>query len=68
MTEYHVGCGALGIYAGRINKKGDMWVSKSDVTEEAIWAVVDYLTATGYKWTDPACGTGYTLILTKEVK
>ena len=43
MTEYHVGCGMLGIYAGRLNKKGDQWLSKSDVTEEAIHSVFDYL-------------------------
>lgn len=43
MTEYHVGCGILGIYAGRLNKKGDQWLAKSDVTEEAIMSVFDYL-------------------------
>ena len=43
MTEYHVGCGMLGIYAGRLNKKGDQWLSKSDVTEEVLNSAFDYL-------------------------
>ena len=43
MTEYHVGCGIMGIYAGRLNKKGNQWLSKSDVTEEALHSVFDYL-------------------------
>ena len=41
--EYHVGNGLCGIYAGRLNKKGNMWLSKSDVTDEAIKAVAQYL-------------------------
>lgn len=43
MDEYHVSAGAFGIYAGRINKKGDKWLEKSDVTDEALCAVRDYL-------------------------
>lgn len=43
MAKYHVGCGALGIYAGILNKKGDMWINKSDVTDEAINAVAQFL-------------------------
>lgn len=43
MTEYHVGCGIFGIYAGRLNKKGDQWLSKSDVTEEVLNSAFDYL-------------------------
>ncbi len=43
MTEYHVGCGIAGIYAGTLNKKGDMWTNKSDVTYEAIMAVAYFL-------------------------
>lgn len=43
MAEYHVGCGAFGIYAGRLNKKGDMWVSKSEVTDEVLSSAFDYL-------------------------
>lgn len=43
MTEYHIGCGITGIFAGTLNKKGDMWINKSDVTDEAIAAVAQYL-------------------------
>lgn len=43
MAEYHVGCGAFGIYAGTINKKGDQWVNKTDVTDEALAAVTTYI-------------------------
>lgn len=42
MAEYHVGCGALGIYAGTLNKKNNMWLHKSDVTNEAFNAVAQY--------------------------
>ena len=42
MAEYHVGCGAFGIYAGTLNKKKTMWQNKSDVTEEARQAVIMY--------------------------
>lgn len=43
MPKYHVGCGAFGIYAGTLNKKGDMWLHKSDVTSEAIDAVISHM-------------------------
>ena len=43
MAEYHVGCGITGIFAGILNKRGDMWLNKSDVTNEAIAAVAQYL-------------------------
>lgn len=43
MAEYHVGCGITGIFAGTINKTSTMWVNKSDVTDEAISAVAQYL-------------------------
>lgn len=43
MAEYHVGCGAFGIYAGTLNKRGDMWRNKSDVTMEAMGAVAQHL-------------------------
>ena len=42
MTEYHVGCGVFAIYAGTLNKKGNMWLHKSDVTDEAFNAVAQY--------------------------
>ena len=43
MAEYHVGCGITGIFAGTINKTNTMWVNKSDVTDEAIKAVAQFL-------------------------
>lgn len=43
MPEYHVGCGIAGIYAGTVNKKGDMWKNKSCVTQEAILAVISHM-------------------------
>lgn len=44
MVEYHVGCGAFGIYAGTLNSRNkSLWQNKSDVTDEAIGAVTDYL-------------------------
>lgn len=42
MAQYHVGCGITAIYAGTLNKKGNMWVNKSDVTDEAFNAVAQY--------------------------
>jgi hypothetical protein len=43
MANYHVGCGIAGIYAGTLNKKGNLWTNKSDVTDEAISAVAQFL-------------------------
>lgn len=44
MAEYHVGCGAFGIYAGTLNSKNkNLWQNKSEVTDEAINAVRDYM-------------------------
>lgn len=43
MAEYHVGCGLAGIYAGTLNQTGKLWRNKSDVTEEALCAVAQYL-------------------------
>lgn len=62
MAQYHVGCSAITgtIYAGTINKKGDQWVNKNDVTDEAQCAVRDCLEyhanqnhshTFGYSWT-----------------
>ena len=41
--EYHVSMGLFGIYAGITNKKGDKWLDKTDVTDEAINAVAGYM-------------------------
>ncbi|MBQ1572197.1 MAG: hypothetical protein IIZ78_13805 [Clostridiales bacterium] len=43
MANYHVGCGITGIFAGTLNKNGDMWVNKSDVTDEAVIAVAQFI-------------------------
>lgn len=44
MAEYHVGCGAFGIYAGTLNSKNkSLWQNKSEVTKEAVSAVAQYL-------------------------
>lgn len=52
MAEYHVGCGLAAIYAGTLNPKTkggyQTWRNKSDVTEEAIGAVAQYLTQEYY--------------------
>lgn len=51
--EYHVGAGIFGIYAGTLMPKKEgksvMWRNKSDVTDEAINAVRDYLVSTFIK-------------------
>jgi len=43
MQKYHVGLGLARIYAGRINKKGDTWLEKNDVTQEALNSVAIFL-------------------------
>ena len=43
MAEYHVGCGITGIFAGTLNKKGNMWTNKSLVTDEVLSCAFDYL-------------------------
>ena len=43
MAQYHVGCGIAGIYAGTLKKSGDEWLNKSNVTNEAINSVVQYM-------------------------
>lgn len=43
MAEYHVGCGISAIYAGTLNKKKNMWLHKSNVTDEAVMAVMQHM-------------------------
>lgn len=43
MAEYHVGCGIAGIYAGTLKKNGCEWLNKSEVTKEAIIAVIGHM-------------------------
>lgn len=59
MAEYHVYAGLFGIYAGKTNKDNTEWLGKSEVTDEALCAVRDYLydqainenkTTCGYEW------------------
>ena len=43
MAEYHVGCGAFGIYAGTLNSRNkNLWQNKSNCTDEAVSAVAQY--------------------------
>lgn len=59
-TEYHVSAGLFGIYAGELNTTEQTWRNKSEVTDEALAAVRDYMTDAlikdgqttgGYEWT-----------------
>lgn len=43
MAAYHVGCGITAIWAGTLNKAGDKWSNKSEVTDEACSAVAQWL-------------------------
>lgn len=44
VAEYHVGCGAFGIYAGTLEPRNKtLWKNKSDVTHEALSAVAQHL-------------------------
>lgn len=43
MAQYHVGCGAFGIYTGTLKPNGAEWRNKSRVTDEAIDAVAQHL-------------------------
>ena len=65
MAEYHIGCGAFGIYAGTLNSRNkSLWQNKTECTDEAINAVRDYMVqeclggfdcrkgnSGGYQWT-----------------
>ena len=50
MAEYHVGCGIAGIYAGLLKKNGAEWKAKTDVTNEALGAVAQYLLFNGIEF------------------
>lgn len=43
MAEYHVGCGVDKIFAGTLTKGGKYWRQNSDVTDEAIIAVIQHM-------------------------
>lgn len=65
MAEYHVGCGIAGIYAGTLNKKGNMWVNKSDVTEEVLNCAFEYLYSNNKVITATIDGTKYVMQIVK---
>ena len=80
MAEYHVAAGVFGIYAGTLMPKKDgkpqMWRNKSDVTDEAICAVRDYMVNEclnekagnvrgGFEWTRK---DGKRVLLTVEIE
>ena len=43
MAQYHVSCGLAAIYAGTVKSGGKVWRNKSEVTEEALAAVRDWM-------------------------
>lgn len=43
MKRYHVGAGIAGVYAGKLKKNGEEWADKSEVTDEVMSAVAQYL-------------------------
>lgn len=49
MTNYHVGTSPITntIFAGRLDKTGQCWASKSDVTGAACGAVAEHVIANG---------------------
>ena len=58
-NKYHVGCGIAGIYAGTLAPDKESWKDKSEVTDEALEAVRDYMVMNlkssgektgGYQW------------------
>jgi len=55
---YHVGCNPYTnvIYAGTINKVGDKWTRKSDVTEECLTAAREHLLNIAKKEETPEVG------------
>ena len=65
MANYHVGCGAFGIYAGRLSKDKSMWIdgARTEVTDEAICAVRDYLLMQIENGKSPSNSFGYEWIM-----
>ena len=66
MAEYHVGCGIAGIYAGTLNKNGNLWINRSDVTDEAVNAVAQYLLERGEALEFDYRGGRYRLAVSKR--
>lgn len=67
MADYHVGCGITAIYAGTLNKKGDMWAHRTDVTDEAFIAVAMYCLEHNHAMNFAYKGKRYRLAVT-EIK
>lgn len=66
MAEYHVGCGFAGIYAGVLNKKGDMWLRKSDVTNEVLGSAAQRLLTNHTEFRFQYNGESYVLKVEKQ--
>lgn len=72
MAKYHVGFCLFGIFAGRLNENKTLWVERTEVTDEALIAVRDYLLnqiengkdSFGYEWTT---NSGLTLSLVAKI-
>jgi hypothetical protein len=64
--EYHVGCGITAIYAGVLNKNKDMWLRKSDVTDEAFVAVAQYCIVHNEELTFEYKGKKYILSVSED--
>ena len=66
MAEYHVGCGAFGIYAGTLEPRNkNLWRNKSEVTNEAAEAVAQWFLLTGRSMTFEYKGERYVLKVEK---
>lgn len=62
MAEYHVGCGAFAIYAGTLNSRNkSLWQNKTEVTDEAVSAVAQYLLQGEKELRFSYCGKNYKL-------
>ena len=66
MAEYHVGCGAFGIYAGTLEPRNKtLWRNKSDVTHEALCVVAQYLLFEGKEFRFQHKGEQYVMRIEK---
>lgn len=68
MADYHVGCGLAGIYAGTLNKNGDRWLHKSDVTNETLCAAAQYLMDNQTEFRFRLKDKWYTMKITEQEK
>lgn len=69
MTNYHVACSPIThrIYAGRVDKSGQNWASKSDVTGAACGAVIEHVLANGEPVTVSVNGTPKYRIIVEDL-